>query len=66
MFLLKIEEQLNCVMLEERIIQCDQIRASKIEIERIDIEITRFLNNARKKVEGRGKGVQCSMEKLLC
>ena len=49
-------------MLEESISQCDQRRASKRELERIDIEITRVLSNARKKVEGWGKGVPCSRE----
>ena len=53
-------------MLEERINQCDQIRAIKIYLERIDVAIKRLLNHARKKVEGRGKGVPCSREKFLC
>ena len=53
------------MMLEESIIQCDQRRDSKREIERIDIEITRVLNNARKKVEDLRKGVPCSRGKLL-
>ena len=64
-FLLKIEVQLNFVMLEERTSQFDQRRSSKRELERTDVEITRFLNNARKKVEGRGEGVPYSREKLL-
>ena len=53
-------------MLEKRISQCDQRRASVIELESIDVAITRLLNHARKKVEGRGKGVPHSREKLLC
>ena len=41
-------------------------KGQKRELERIDIEFTRTLKSARKKVEGRRKGAPCSREKLLC
>ena len=53
------------MILGERIGQYDQRRTSKIDVESIDILITRFLNQSRK-VQGRGKGVPYSREKLLC
>ena len=55
LFNLKLEEQLNHMMLEERINQCDQRRASKIDLKSIDVAITRLLNHSRKKWKGVGK-----------
>ena len=52
------------MIIEERIRQCYQIIASKIELESTDVAITKLLNYARK-VEGRGKGVPFSREKIF-
>ena len=53
-------------MLEERITQCGHKGASKIELESVDVTVTRLLNHSSKKVEVRGKEVPYSKENLLC
>ena len=55
LFNLKIEEQLNNMMLEERINQYDRRRASKIDLASIDVAITILLNHARKNWKGEEK-----------